>query len=136
VSIFLDTNVLLYSVNLHPADADKTSVAQQLLRRRDVILSLQVLQEFYVQATRPSRPDRLSDRDARDFIDTWQRFEIQKITIAILFEALDIKEKYGFSYWDSAIIAAAVLQGCNTLYTEDLQHGQTIADLTIANPFQ
>ena len=58
------------------------------------------------------------------------------MTIAILFEALDIKSKYGFSYWDSAIVAAAVLQGCDTLYTEDLQHGQSIGDLTIVNPFQ
>jgi predicted nucleic acid-binding protein len=103
-----DTNILLHSISRDLAEAEKWRRAIELLDRDDGSLSVQVLQEFYVQATRPTRHDPLPHDIAAGLIRTWTRFQVQETNLAILFAALEIKERYGFSYWDSVIIAAAV----------------------------
>ncbi len=133
---FLDTNILLYSISRDASEAEKRERAVALLDQDDWSLSTQVLQEFYVQATRPSRRDALSHDTAAGFVRAWQRFQVQDITPAIVNAALDIKSRYGFSYWDAAIIAAAQAQGCARLYSEDLSHGQVIGKLRIVDPFR
>jgi predicted nucleic acid-binding protein len=133
---FLDTNVLLYSVSRDPTEAAKQERAVALLDRDEGALSVQVLQEFYVQATRPSRPDPLPHEIAAGLIATWTRFRVQEITLTILTSALEIKAAHGFSYWDSAIIAGARALGCRTLYSEDLSHGRGVDGVTIINPFR
>jgi predicted nucleic acid-binding protein len=135
-SIFLDTNVLLYSIGTAPAERVKRARALELLDADDVGLSVQVLQEFYVQATRPSRPDRLPHDTAAGLITAWTRFRVQPINVQILAMALQIKHRQGFSYWDSAIVAAAQALGCDELYSEDMQDGRQIGGLTIKNPFR
>ena len=134
--IFLDTNILLYSVSRNPAEAEKRGRAGAILERAECGLSVQVLQEFYVQATRVSRPDPLTHEDAADLIGAWLRFPVQDMTVAVSIDALRIKHAHGFSYWDSAVIAAAQALGCDELYTEDLSQGQVIDGLTIINPFR
>jgi predicted nucleic acid-binding protein len=133
---FLDTNILLYSISTDPAEAAKRSLAIDLLERDDGALSVQVLQEFYVQATRSTRPDPLLHAIAVGLIKTWMRFRVQEITLSILTGALEIKAAHGFSYWDSAIIAAARALGCRELYTEDMTHGREVEGVTIINPFR
>jgi predicted nucleic acid-binding protein len=133
---FLDTNILLYSVSSDPAEAVKRERALALLDRDEGALSVQVLQEFYVQATRPSRPDPLPHAIASGLIATWTRFPVQDITLAILDGALEIKARHRFSYWDSAIIAAARALGCRTLYSEDLSHGRQVDGIAIVDPFR
>jgi predicted nucleic acid-binding protein len=133
---FLDTNVLLYSISRDPIEAAKRERAITLLDRDDGALSIQVLQEFYVQATRATRPDPLPHEIATGLIATWTRFAVQEITLSILTGALDIKASHGFSYWDSAIIAAARALGCRELYTEDISHGREIEGVTVVNPFR
>ena len=133
---FLDTNILLYSISRHPAEASKRDRAIDLLERDDGALSVQVLQEFYVQATRSTRPDPLLHEIAAGLITTWTRFSVQEITPSILSGALEIKAAHGFSYWDSAIIAAARALGCRELYTEDLTHGRQVDGVTMINPFR
>lgn len=133
---FLDTNILLYSISRAPAEADKRDRAINLLDQDDGALSVQVLQEFYVQATRPSRPDPLPHALAMGLIATWTRFTVQDNTLAVLNAALEIKGRHGFSYWDSAIIAAARALGCRELYSEDMSHGQQVDGVTIVNPFR
>jgi predicted nucleic acid-binding protein len=133
---FLDTNILIYSISDNPAEAQKRTRAIALLDRADCCLSVQVLQEFYVQATRPSRPGALPHEAAVQLMAAWMRFPVQDITIAILNAALEIKAKYGFSYWDSALVAAAQSLGCRELCTEDLSHGQVVDGLHIVNPFR
>lgn len=113
----------------------KAAKAIALLEGDDCVLSVQVLQEFYVQATRASRLTPLPHKIAADLIRTWLRFQIQDNTIAVLQSALEIKAAHGFSYWDSAIIAAAIAAGCTELYTEDLSHGGQIGSIWIINPF-
>jgi predicted nucleic acid-binding protein len=97
---------------------------------------VQVLQEFYVQATRSTRPDPLPHEIAVGLIKTWMRFRVQEITLSILTGALEIKAAHGFSYWDSAIIAAARAVGCRELYTEDMTHGREVERIVVLNPFR
>jgi predicted nucleic acid-binding protein len=133
---FLDTNILLYSVSTAPAEAAKRQRAVALLERQDGALSVQVLQEFYFQATHSRRPDALTHRDAVDLIEAWNRFALQDMTLSIVMDALEIKASYGFSYWDCAIVAAARRLGCEVLYTEDLTHGSDVTGVRIVNPFR
>jgi predicted nucleic acid-binding protein len=107
-----------------------------LLERDDGALSVQVLQEFYVQATRTTRADPLPHRIAAGLIRAWTRFPVQETTLAIVVAALEIKATHRFSYWDSAIIAAARALGCGELYTEDMAHGRAIDGVLIVNPFR
>jgi predicted nucleic acid-binding protein len=133
---FLDTNILLYSISRHPAETSKQERAVALLEQDDGALSVQVLQEFYVQATRSTRPDPLPHEIAAGLIATWTRFRVQEITLPILTGALEIKAAHGFSYWDSAIIAAARALGCRRLFTEDMTHGREVEGVTLINPFR
>ncbi len=131
---FFDTNILIYSISTNPADVAKRERA--MLRREDGALSVQVLQEFYVQATRVTRPQPLPHAEAVDLITGWSRFRVQEINLSILIAALEIKAAHGFSYWDSAIIAAARALGCRELYTEDMSHGREVEGILIINPFR
>lgn len=132
---FLDTNILLYSISQDGAEAARREIAIDLLDRDNGAVSVQVLQEFYVQATRTTRPDPIAHDLACGLIRTWHRFTIQPITLTILDRALKLKATVGFSYWDSAIVAAALALGCQTLYSEDMSHGRLIEGMTIVNPF-
>jgi len=134
--VFFDTNVLLYSISRNPHEAAKRERAIALLERDDGALSAQVLGEFYVQATRPTRRDALPHDLAAALISKWTRFPVQEINLSIVTAALEITAAHGFSYWDSAIIAAARARGCSELYTEDMSHGRQIARVTIVNPFR
>jgi predicted nucleic acid-binding protein len=133
---FLDTNVLLYSISTNANERVKRDITEHLLSERDNSLSVQVLQEFYVQATRATRPGALTHAIAVNLIRTWLRFPVQDMTVAVMGHALDIKARTGLSYWDAAIVAAAHALGCAELLSEDLSHGRKIAGVTIVNPFR
>jgi predicted nucleic acid-binding protein len=133
---FLDTNILLYSISGNPAEVAKRDCAIALLDRDDNALSTQVLAEFYVQATRPTRTDAIPHEIAAGLIQTWTRFRLQDITLGVVTDALEIHALHGFSYWDSAIIAAARALGCRELCSEDMAHGRDIEGVRIVNPFR
>ena len=133
--IFLDTNILLYSISTDAAEVQKCQTACLLLDRMDIAISVQVLGEFFVQATRVSRSNPLDDEQASALISTWLRFPVQSLGVGEFKKALALKQRYQLSYWDSAIIAAALAQQCDTLMTEDMQHGMIIESLRIENPF-
>jgi predicted nucleic acid-binding protein len=84
------------------------------------------LQEFYVQATRPTRPDPLPHDIASGLIRTWLRFKVQEISVPIMIGALEIKAAHSVSDWDAAIVAAARALGCRELYSEDMSHGREV----------
>jgi predicted nucleic acid-binding protein len=136
VTRFLDTNVLLYSISRDRAEAAKRERAVALLDNDDNALSVQVLQEFYVQATRPSRRDAVPHEIAAGLIRTWLRFTVQEITTPLMLEALRIKAAHRLSYWDAAIVAAARALGCRELLSEDMAHGREIEGTMIINPFR
>jgi len=132
---FIDTNILLYSLDLEAAQPAKAAIATRLLTRRDLVLSVQVLQEFYVQATHARRPDALPHAMAARLIQKWLRFRVQENTVAVLQSALVLKDRYQISYWDAAILAAAKASRCRELFSEDLSHGQDYDGVRVVNPF-
>ncbi len=133
---FLDTNILLYSISQNPVESSKRDRAVALLDDDSSALSIQVLQEFYVQATRSSRDDAIPHEFAAGLIESWTRFPVQDMNLEVLKTALRIVHSHGFSFWDSAIVAAALTLGCDRLYTEDLTDGQVVDGLTVVNPFR
>ncbi|MGQ3353834.1 MAG: PIN domain-containing protein [Phreatobacter sp.] len=126
---FIDTNVLIYLAAAEEAKADR---AEELLRAGGIV-SVQVLNEFVSVARRKTA---LRLEDIRTILDVVRGFcEVTPLDLATHDLALDICGRFGLSIDDSLIVAAAARAGATTLWTEDLQHGQTIAGVTIANPF-
>ena len=117
---FVDTNVLLYAVSRAPEERDKAAVARDLLRRRDLVLSVQVLQEFSVQATRAGRTDPLRHDQAVRLVESFCRYPIQELTLAVVRAALVTRARWDLSYWDAAILEAARSSGCDVVLSEDL----------------
>ena len=133
---FVDTNVLLYAVSSDPSEADKSARAMELLQASDLALSVQVLQEFYVQATRASRATPLGHETTVAFMATLERFPIQDLTLRLVHAALGAARQWRIGYWDAAIVEAAREIGCDTVVSEDLQHGQEFDGIRVLNPFR
>jgi len=133
---FVDTNVLLYAVSTVPEEAPKASAARALLEADDLALSVQVLQEFYVQATRPSKTDRLRPEQAALMLEAFLRFPAQEITVPLLRAALASGQRYRISYWDAAILEAARMLGCDMVLSEDLEHDRDYDGVRVRNPFR
>ena len=132
---FVDTNILLYAISSQPEEAEKAQKAKAILSDPNITLSVQVLQEFYVQATRPTRTDPLTHQEATALIQYWLRHRVVPLTVQVMQDALDIKKRYRTSYWDAAILAAAASAGCTELLSEDLNPGQNYDGLCVINPF-
>jgi predicted nucleic acid-binding protein len=122
-------------VSRDPAEREKQALAEALLGARDLCLSAQVLQEFYVQATRSSRPDPLTERHAADLCRAFSRFPVQPITLELVHASIAAKQRFGIAYWDAAIVEAARLLGCEEVLSEDLSHGQAYDGVVVRNPF-
>lgn len=133
---FADTNVLLYAISTDEAEAGKARIAGEILARRDIVVSVQVLQEFYVQATRPTRERPLSHGDASALVESFMRFPVAVTTPDVLRAALDLRARFGLSYWDAAILEAARSAGCDTVLSEDLGDGVDYAGVRVENPFR
>jgi len=133
--VFVDTNILLYTIDEDPASATKRERAQQLLLTERWGWSVQVAAEFFVNATSPKRSFRLTAAAAAALIDAWLAFPALDITPALFRAAVEIHERFQLSYWDAAIVAAAKQLGCRIVYSEDLNDGQTIDGVTVVNPF-
>ena len=133
---FIDTNVLLYAVSKSPTERLKTQAALEVLSQPDLALSVQVLQEFYVQATRPRPSGALTHLQAMGLVESFQRYPVQETTIPLMTAALHCRERYHISYWDAAIIEAARLSGCRVVLSEDLSAEQDYAGVRVHNPFQ
>jgi len=132
---FVDTNILLHAISTEPEEAQKNQKARAILSGADFTLSVQVLQEFYVQATRPTRTDPLTHEEATALIQYWLRHRIVPLTVQVMQDALDIKKRYQTSYWDAAILAAAVSASCSELFSEDLNPGQNYTSIRVIDPF-
>lgn len=133
---FVDTNVLLYAISRDPGEQAKADAANDLLEQRDLALSVQVLQEFYVQATRSTRTDRISHDDAAGLIESFQRFPVADVTSAVMRAALETCKRFRISYWDAAILEAARSLGCEVVLSEDLSDGVDYGGVRVENPFR
>ena len=132
--VFIDTNILLYAE--FDDGADKHRITKKLLLQdilgAEIIISTQVINEFYVQAMRKGKSDGEIEEVLQQYIT---KFNVLPLDINIVKDTWRIKKQYKFSYWDSLIVAASLSSGCNVLYTEDLQDGQIIENtLNVINP--
>ena len=130
----VDTNILLYAVSNREDDAGKRARAGATLIEPDLALSVQVLQEFYHQATRPRGPAGLTHEQAIEFLQPLGTLPTQEITVELFNRATETRARFGVSYWDAAILAAAKLLGCEAVYSEDLSHGQNYDGVVVINP--
>lgn len=136
--VFLDTNVFVY---LYDADApQKQAAARSLLERAaersdlDLVISTQVLQEFYVTVTRKFAKT-MSDRDVLLAMQSLRALPTVQVEVTMIFEAIGLGRRFQLSFWDALIVRAALTAGCSRVLTEDLQHKLRIGDLVIENPF-
>lgn len=132
---FVDTNVLLYAISREPGEAAKAIRANEILSGRDIGLSVQVLQEFYVQSTRLSRADPISHEQAAGLIEAWRRFPVQETSVEVMVAALATRRRFGISYWDAAIIEACRSLGAAVVVSEDLDTGTDYDGVRVENPF-
>ena len=128
--VFFDTNVLLYLLSGEAAKADGV----EALVAAGGVISVQVLNEF---ASVASRKLAMSWGEIREVLGTIRALcRVEPVSLETHDRGLALSERYGFSIYDSMILAAALLAGCSLLITEDLQHGQIIdGTLTVRNPF-
>lgn len=135
--VFLDTNIIVYAYDV--SAAEKHEIAKKIVL--DLwdsgfgVISTQVLQEFFVTITQKI-PKPMDKRVARDIVSDLLKWEVVVNDGESILEAAEILFQYGYSFWDSLIIAAAMRNGAEALLSEDLAHGQTIHGVTIKNPFQ
>lgn len=134
---FIDTNVFIYQ--LEALDERKSAIAEQLIRdgiaNGTACISFQVIQETLNVVLRKAAIP-LDREAARSYLETVLAplFRVPA-TVDLYQRALDVQGRYRYSFYDSLIVAAALVAGCKRLYSEDLQHGQQIDGLTIHNPF-
>lgn len=134
---FIDTNILIYSFDT--ANKEKQSIAKQIIQeamdKQCGCISFQVIQEFLNTATRKFKVP-LSPSDCQRYLNLILEPLCEVFTsIELYFQSLEIMERWQYAFYDSLIISAALQANCTALYTEDLQHGQKIKNLTITNPF-
>lgn len=134
-NVFLDTNILIYAIESGGPDPEKTTAAQVLSRGNDVILSTQVLGEFYRAVTSSRRLVPLTHAEAVAWIHLWKRHDVRTISIPHVDLALEVAGQFQISYYDALIIAAARLANCETVYSEDLNAGQDYGGVRVVNPF-
>lgn len=129
---FLDTNILIYAYSI--SELNKKNKSIELLNHKNIILSTQVINEFVWIMSRKYNVDLIKlDMIVKTLFDTYRIVLIDKQVIEL---AIKLSIKYNFSYWDGLILSASLVNECNIIYTEDLQHGQIIdKNLTILNPF-
>jgi predicted nucleic acid-binding protein len=134
--VFVDTNVLVYAHDR--SETLRQPVAQALVaelwRNRSGALSTQVLQEFYVVATRKYDPP-MSRRETRQLVDAYSHWQLIQVDVALILAASQLEECHTLSFWDALIVEAARRAGANRLVTEDLQTGRQLAGVVIDNPF-
>jgi len=132
--VFLDTNVFVYAHDQAAADKQRRcrEVISQATESGEGVISTQILQEFYVAATRRLGVPPLA---VKGVMKTLSVFEIVQVTPDLIQEAIDCSILNEVSFWDSLVLAAAAAAGCSTVLTEDLNTGQTILGVKVQNPF-
>ncbi len=132
---FIDTNVLLYFISKAPGEQDKARRAAEILMQDGIGLSVQVLSEFYVNATQKSAVN-LPHGQVMSFLETLRHLPTASLSREDALAAAELAHRHTLSYWDAAIIIAAQSLQCSVLYTEDLQHGRRFDGLRVVNPFR
>lgn len=133
--ISFDTNILVYAGDLDAGE--KHQIAFDLIARAaeaDCVLTLQSLAEFYHAATRRRR---MPIDEAEALVAGWREaFQVTAADESDLETAMRTVREHGLSFWDAMLCATVRQAGCRILFSEDLQDGRRLSDLTIVNPFR
>ena len=134
---FLDSNILIYAYD-NGDDVLKQNRAQKILNEGiasdDIVLSAQVLSEFYTTVTKRFE-NPLSSVEALNVIELVNVLQIISIDVSLVKRAIETQERYQINYWDGLIITAAERARCSTIFSEDLNAGQLYHDIEVENPF-
>ena len=134
---FVDTNVFVYAADESLEERDKHKIASALLATRpdDIVISTQVLQEFYVTVTRKLRTP-LPEQRAISAVRGMAKLDVVQVDVPLVLAAVDTSRESRISLWDALMIEAARHAGCWRILTEGLSHGQVIRDVAVENPFR
>ncbi len=132
---FFDTNVLVYADDSAAPAKQHRAVDLVAEHRREGtgVVSLQVLQEYFVTVTRKLKVDV---RVARRKVELLAEFDVAAPEVADVLAAIDLHRLHSFSFWDALVVRAAGQTGCRILFSEDLQEGQEIDGVRVVNPFR
>lgn len=131
---FFDTNILIYAYDTDAGEKRETAaelVGDALRNPGRAAISVQVLQEFFINFVRHGH----SDESAAEVIDDFSYWQTVSNTRDLFFEGLLNKARWQLSLWDAMILTAAQKAGTSILYTEDLNHGQNYGSVKVVNPF-
>ena len=133
---FVDTNVLAYAHDASDTEKQRTAqaVLEGLWADRSGVVSTQVLQEFYVVATRKFRPP-MPRPEAREIVALYSTWPVVQVDVELILDAATLEEEAQLSFWDALIVEAARRAGADRLLSEDFGTGRRIAGIAIANPF-
>ncbi len=134
VRYFVDTNILIYAAMGKLDAPSKASRANELIGSEQFAISGQVLAEFYRNVTRKGALP-LSPVQALEWIERLTEQVCIPVDATLVRNGILLSERYRIDYWDAAIVAAAETAGVETLYSEDLNHGQVYGSVIVVNPF-
>ncbi len=131
---FVDTNVLVYQVDR--GEPEKRRTAIRLLRewQGELVVSSQVLQEFYTAVTRRLEPP-MPAAEAEAMCRAQAELPVVSTDAALVLGAIGLSQRFQISLWDALIVSAAQESACSVLFSEDLQHGQRFGSVEVVNPF-
>jgi len=134
VRSFIDTNILVYADDAFEPRKQQLALdlVVDLRARQEAVLSTQVLQEYFVTATRKLG---LEAHFARQHLKQFGRLELIQPTLDMLQAAMDLQQSHSISFWDALIVQTASAARCRVLYSEDMQAGARIGNVLIVNPF-
>jgi predicted nucleic acid-binding protein len=132
---FLDTNVLVYTDDKSAPGKQRTALDLVAVHRRSTtgVISMQVLQEYFVTVTRKLHVD---PQVARRKVELLAEFDIAAPDVADILAAIDLHRLHGFSFWDALVLRSAKQAGCTVLLSEDMQDRREIDGVRIVNPFR
>lgn len=132
--VFVDTNILVYAFDRQEGKKHEQAarLIESLWQTRTGRLSIQVMQEFHAAVTRGKG---FSPADSQKILSSFAYWPVYSPRPLDVLQAIDLQVKYKLSFWDAMIVQSAAAAGCAVLYSEDLSQGQSIASVTIVNPF-
>jgi predicted nucleic acid-binding protein len=134
--VFVDSNVFVYLFDADSPDKQLKSrnLLEELSQESILVVSTQVIQEFYVSVTRMlKRP--LPPQEATEATRSLSAYSIVQVDVPLIFRAIELSQSETVSFWDAMIIRAGMESGCARILSEDLQHGRRLGDTKIENPF-
>jgi predicted nucleic acid-binding protein len=132
--VFADTNIWLYAL-LEIQDAEKSAKAKAIIRQQRLVASVQLINEICVNLLKKAH---FSEQQVRELvISFYERHAVIPIEREVLLKASILRERYGFSYWDSTMVASALTAGAQVFYTEDMHHGLLVESvMRLENPLR